>query len=116
MSGSTFGVTPKLPAQLIGISPIIVTKSGLTYTISLGSGASGAVTKAQWFEAVASLYNMNTLFVAVSVNANSAAWIQWYAGTTVAPNDAIATLTQSTFALNSSQIAALFALAATLPA
>ena len=116
MSGSTFAVTPKLPAQLIGISPIVVTKSGLSYTIALGSGATGAVTKAQWFEAVASLYNMNTLFAAVSVNANTAAWIQWYAGSTVAPNDAIALLTQTTFALNASQMSALFALAATLPA
>ena len=116
MSGSTFAVTPKLPAQLIGIPPIIVTKNGLSYTIALGSGAPGAVTKAQWFEAVASLYNMNSLFAAVSVNANTAAWIQWYAGSTVAPNDAIALLTQTTFALNASQMSALFALAATLPA
>ena len=116
MSGSTFAVTPKLPAQLIGISPIIVTKNGLSYTIALGSSAPGAVTKAQWFEAVASLYNMNSLFAAVSVNANTAAWIQWYAGSTVAPNDAIALLTQTTFALNASQMSALFALAATLPA
>ena len=116
MSGSTFAVTPKLPAQLIGISPIVVTKSGLTYTIALGSGTTGAVTKAQWFEAVAQLYNMNTLFSAVSANANSAAWIQWYAGSSVSPGDAISTLTMATFALNTSQIAALFALAATLPA
>ena len=56
------------------------------------------------------------LFAAVSVNANTAAWIQWYAGSTVAPNDAIALLTQTTFALNASQMSALFALAATLPA
>jgi len=116
MSGSTFAVTPKLPAQLIGISPIVVTKSGLSYTIALGSGAAGSVTKAQWFEAVASLYNMNALFTAVSVNANSAAWIQWYTDSTVAPNDAISMLTAATFALNTSQVAALFALAATLPA
>jgi hypothetical protein len=116
MSGATFSVTPKLPAQLIGVSPIVVTKNGLAYSISLGSGGVGTVTKAQWFEAVAQLYDMNALFAAVSANANLPAWIQWYAGTTVSPNDPIATLTQATFALSSPQIAALFALAATLPA
>jgi len=113
MSGVQFGVTPKLPAQITGVAPIVVTKSGLAYTISMGAPV-GSVTKRQWFEAVASLYNMNTLFVAVSANANDPAWIQWYAGYYVAPADYIANLTQATFALTAAQMTTLFTLAGTL--
>lgn len=116
MAGPTFGIAPKLPAQLIGISPIKVTKSGLSYTISLGGGTAGAVTKAQWFEAVAQLYNMNVLFAAISANANAPAWIQFYAGSSVAPGDALSTATEVAFALTAPQLSAVFALAATLPA
>ena len=116
MAGPTFAVTPKLPAQLIGIPPITVTKSGLSYTIALGAGSAGAVTKAQWFEAVAQLYNMNTLFSAIAADAGSAAWIQFYAGVSVSPGDALSSATEVALALTAPQLAALFALAATLPA
>ena len=114
MSGTKFGVTPQLPAQLTGIYPIVVTKAGLAYTIAFAAGLAGTVTKKQWFEAVALLYNMNTLFTAVSANANDPAWIQFYGGYGVKSGDALSTLTQTTFSLNSVQLAALFTLAATL--
>lgn len=113
MSGTRFGVTPQLPAQLTGVYPIVVTKSGLSYTIAFAAGLAGTVTKKQWFEAVALLYNMNTLFAAVAANANDPAWIQFYGGYGVTSGDALSTLTQTTFALTDLQLAALFALAAT---
>ena len=116
MSGSQFAVTPKLPATLIGVSPITVTKSGLTYTISFVTGGVGTVTRRQFFEAVAALYNMNTLFTAVSADANNAAWIEFYTSFSVAPGDPLALLTQSTFSLSSIQMNALFVYAATQPA
>lgn len=37
MAGVQLRVLPSFPAQVIGQSPIIVTKSGLVYTISFGS-------------------------------------------------------------------------------
>jgi len=114
MSGTKFGVTPQLPAQLVGVYPIVIAKSGLAYTISFASGIIGTVTKKQWFEAVATLYNMNTLFTAVSADANDPAWIQFYGGYGVTSGDALSTLTQTTFSLTSAQLAALFTLAATL--
>jgi hypothetical protein len=114
MSGTRFAVTPQLPAQITGIYPIVVTKSGLAYTIAFASGLVGTVTKKQWFEAVALLYNMNTLFTAVAADANDPAWIQFYGGYGVTSGDALSTLTKTTFALNDAQLAALFTLAATL--
>lgn len=114
MSGIKFGVSPQIPSQITGVYPIVVTKSGLSYIISYGSGLAGTVTRRQWFEAVATLYNMNTLFAAVSADANNAAWIQFYAGYGVTSGDALSTLTQTTFGLTSTQLSALFTLAATL--
>ena len=114
MSGTKFGVTPQLPAQLVGVYPIVVAKSGLAYTISFASGLVGTVTKKQWFEAIALLYNMNTLATAVNANMNDAASIQYYAGYGVTSGDALSKLTKSTFALTDAQLAALFTLAATL--
>lgn len=114
MSGISFAVTPSLPATLTGVYPIVVTKSGLSYTISLGGGSSGAVTRRQWFEAVAQLYNMNTLYTSISANANDPAWIEFYTAYSVVPGDTLALFTQATFALTSVQMNALFALAATL--
>ena len=114
MSGTKFAVTPQLPASIVGIFPIVVEKAGLAYTISFESGVAGTVTKKQWFEAVALLYDMNTLFTAVAADANDPAWIQFYGGYGVTSGDALSTLTQTTFTLTSVQLAALFALAATL--
>jgi len=113
MSGTQFAVTPKLPAQITGVAPIVVTKSGLAYTISLGAPV-GSVTKRQWFSAVATLYNLNTVLAAVNANANDPAWIQWNAGYTVAPADYVANITQSSLALTSLQMTNLFTLAGTL--
>lgn len=114
MSGTKFGVAPLLPAQITGIYPIVVAKSGLAYTISYGVGVTGTVTRRQWFEAVATLYDMNTLFTAVSADANTDAWIQFYAGYGVVSGDALSTLTQSTFSLTDVQLSAVFTLAASL--
>jgi hypothetical protein len=114
MSGTQFAVQPTLPAQLTGVYPIVVTKSGLAYTISYGTGVAGTVTRKQWFEAVAALYNMNTLYAAVNADQNNSATIQYYSGYGVAPGDALALLTQSTFSLNATQMSALFTYAGTL--
>jgi hypothetical protein len=117
MSGTRFGVTPQLPAQITGTYPIVVTKSGLAYVISFGYAPLAAtVTRRQWFSAVAQLYNMNTLATAVNADMNVAASIQYYAGYGVTPSDDLATLTKSTFALTDAQMEALFTLAATKPA
>lgn len=117
MSGTRFGVTPQLPAQITGVYPIVVTKAGLAYTISFGYAPLAAtVTRRQWFSAVAQLYNMNTLATAVNADMNDAAAIQYYAGYGVTPGDDLAILTQSTFALTDAQMEALFTLAATKPA
>ncbi len=113
MSGIKFGVTPQVPAQITGLYPIVVTKNGLAYSISFGY-ATGTVTRRQWFEAVAQLYNMNTLYAAVVADWNNAATIQFFAGYGVTPGDDLATFTQTALALTSGQIDALFALAATL--
>lgn len=114
MSGTVFAVQPTLPAQLTGTYPIVVTKTGLTYNIAWAMGSTGSVTKRQWFEAVATLYNMNTLYAAVMANAGDATWIQFQAGYTVEPGDLLATLTQTTFGLGAAQMSALFTLAVTL--
>lgn len=114
MSGVKFGVSPQIPAQITGVYPITVTKSGLSYVIAYGTGVTGTVTRRQWFEAVATLYNMNTLYAAVVADWNAAATIQFFAGYGVTSGDALSTLTQTTFGLTSVQLAALFTLAATL--
>jgi hypothetical protein len=114
MAGSPFGVMPQIPAQITGTYPIVVTKSGLAYNISYGSGVAGTVTRRQWFEAVAALYNMNTLFAAVAADMNDPATIQFYAGYGVTSGDALFNLTQTTFVLNATQMAALLAYAANL--
>ena len=111
MSGISFGVTPQIPAQITGTFPIVVTKSGLSYVISFGY-ATGTVTKRQWFEAIADLYDMNTLYTAVSADYNNGASIQFIAGYGVTPGDDLALLTQSTFSLDATQMDALFLLAA----
>jgi hypothetical protein len=115
MSGFHFAVTPTIPAQITGVYPIVVTKSGLAYQISFAY-TTGTVTRRQWFAAVAQLYNMNTLATAVNADMNDPASIQYYAGYGVASGDALATLTKSTFALTDAQMEALFTLAATKPA
>jgi hypothetical protein len=114
MAGSPFGVQPQIPAQITGVYPIVVTKSGLAYQIAYGVGQAGTVTRRQWFEAIATLYNMNTLFAAVAADMNDPATIQFYAGYGVTSGDDLSNLTQTTFALNATQLAALFTLAATL--
>jgi hypothetical protein len=113
MSGTRFGVTPQLPAQITGIYPIVVSKAGLAYTISFGYDV-GTVTRRQWFEAVAQLYNMNTLATSVNADMNNAASIQYYAGYGVTPGDALSALTKTSLGLNDAQLSALFTLAATL--
>ena len=115
MSGSTFAVTPKLPAMLQGTFPIVVTKSGLSYTISYGGAPAGSVTLRQFISAVAILYNLNPLFAAINANANDASFIQFYTGGLVAPGDPIVVLATTVFALTAGQASALFTLAATLP-
>lgn len=114
MSGSKFGVTPKLPAQLTGTYPIVVTKSGLSYNISFGSSAD-TVSKRQWFGAVATLYNMATLFAAITADPSQPVWWQFYGGSNVQPGDPLALQTQTTFSLSATQMTNLFNLAATLP-
>ena len=114
MAGSTFGVMPQIPAQITGVYPIVVTKSGLAYQIAYGTSVAGTVTRRQWFEAVATLYNMNTLYAAVAADWNNAASIQFYAGYGVTSGDALSNLTQTTFALTATQLSALFTLAASL--
>ena len=116
MSGVPFAVTPKLPAMLTGTFPIIVTKSGLNYNISYNNTLPGSTTRRQFFEAVSTLYNMNTLYTAVNSNANDPSWIQFYTSNFIAPGDPLAVLTQATFSLSAVQMAALFNLAASLPA
>ncbi len=113
MSGTRFGVTPQLPAQITGVYPIVVSKSGLAYTISFGY-AVGTVTRRQWFEAVAQLYNMNTLATSINADMNVPASIQYYAGYGVTPGDALAVFTKAALGLNDAQVSALFTLAATL--
>ena len=114
MAGSPFGVQPQIPAQITGTYPIVVTKSGLAINIAYGTGVAGTVTRRQWFEAVAALYNMNTLFAAVAADMNDPATIQFYAGYGVTTGDALYLLTQTTFALNVTQMSALLAYAANL--
>lgn len=114
MSGTRFGVTPQIPAQIVGIYPIIIEKDGLAYTITYATGVAGTVTRKQWFEAIAQLYDMDTLATAVNADMNTAASIQFYAGYGVTSGDALSTLTQSTFALSAGQLEALFTFAATL--
>lgn len=115
MAGSSFGVTPQIPAQITGTYPITVTKTGLAYNIAYGTGVTGTVTRRQWFEAItASGYNMNTLYAAVVADWNDAATQQFFAGYGVTSGDDLSNLTQSTFALNATQLAALFTLAVTL--
>ncbi len=109
-----FAVTPKLPAQLTGTLPIIVTKTGLSYNISYSSAVAGSVTRRQMFDAVATLYNMNTLYAAVPMNANDPIWTEFWAGTMVAPGDTLALFIQTTFALTDAQMTTLFALAGTM--
>jgi len=113
MSGTKFGVTPLLPAQITGIYPIVVDKSGLSYTISFGY-ETGTVTRRQWFEAVAQLYNMNTLATAVNADMNDPASIQYYAGYGVTPGDDLSAFTKTALGINDVQLSALFTLAATL--
>jgi hypothetical protein len=115
MTGFPFAVTPTIPAQITGVYPIVVNKSGLAYQISFGY-QTGTVTRRQWFAAVAQLYNMNTLATAVNADMNDPASIQYYAGYGVSPADDLANLTQTTFALTDVQMEALFTLAATKPA
>jgi hypothetical protein len=74
-----------------------------------------AVSRRQYFTAVAQLGNMDTLFAAVSAEVNSPAWIEFNSTTLIEPGDVLATLTQSVFGWSDAQMAALFQLAATLP-
>jgi hypothetical protein len=113
MSGNVFSVSPQVPAEITGVYPIVVTKSGLAYEIAYGTGVSGTVTRRQWFSAVAISYNMNTLFAAVAADMNDPATIQFYAGYGVTTGDALSNLTQTTFGLSATQLAALYTLAAT---
>jgi hypothetical protein len=114
MSGTSFAVQPTLPAQLTGVYPIVITKAGLSYTISYAAGVPGTVTRRQWLSAVAALYNGNTLFASINANANDPAFIQYYAGYGVAPGDVLALKTQTVFGLTAIQMSALFTYAATL--
>ena len=103
------------PTQMVALQDSITGVWSYIPASSLSSApSSGSVTKRQWFEAVASLYNMNTLLSAVTANANNAAWIQFNAGAIVISGDPLSTLTQSVFGLSGAQLAALFTLAATL--
>lgn len=115
MSGQVFSVVPRLPAQLTGTYPIIVTKSGLAYNISLAATTNAYVTRRQWFEAIAILYDMNTLYLAVVADANNPVWIDFWSITYVVPGDALSAFTQTVFGLSDAQLAAVFTLAATQP-
>lgn len=111
MSGNKWGVSPKLPVTITGTSPIVVTKSGLSYNISYGAG--GSVTRRQWFLAVAQIYDMSTLLTAVNADPSDPVWAQFNAGTVVLPGDVLADFTQTTFGLNDVQMQQLFAVAIT---
>lgn len=73
------------------------------------------VTRQQFFSAVASLYNMTTLYAAVPADVNDPIWIEFNSATKIAEGDTVAVFTQSTFGLSAAQMTALFTLAETLP-
>lgn len=116
MSGQVFSVVPRLPAQLTGTYPIVVTKSGLAYNISLAAAVNPYVTRRQWFSAIAAFYDMNTVYLAVPANPNSQAWIDFWSASNVVPGESLAVLTKTALGLSDAQLAALFTYAATLPA
>ena len=108
----TIGIAP---TQMVALQDSITGVWSTVPASTLISGESSqGVTRRQWFAAVASLYNMNTLFSAVPANANNPTWIQFYTSEFVISGDPISTLTQTVFSLSSAQLAALFTLAATL--
>jgi hypothetical protein len=73
----------------------------------------GSVTRRQFFSALAASNLMQTVESGIPGNANNAVYIEWMAGLTITPNDALAQNVQSTLGYSPAQMAALFALAAT---
>lgn len=116
MSGTKWGVTPKIPAQITGSYPIIVTKTGLSYNISFATVGT-YVSKRQFFGAVSTLYSMTTLFASVTSNPEGAAWWQFYGGSFVqnSATDPIYALTKTTFSLSTAEMDNIFTVASGLP-
>ena len=97
------------------VNQLIVDINAILLAYGVVPPSATAVTRRQYFGAVATLYNMNTLYVTgVPANANDPAWIEFWAQPFVTPKDALATVTQSSLALTDPQMTALFAYARTL--
>jgi len=73
------------------------------------------VSKQQFLGAVSATADMNTLYAALSADANDPAWIQFVSAVCISDSDALALLAQTTFGWSAGDLANVFSLAATLP-
>ena len=94
MSNIQLKVLPQFPAQVIGVAPIVVVKSGLTYTISL-SGTSGFVQVNQVKQWLASLSLFDTIAATIPGAPQNALNIAWNGG---GPTETTGPLLTSIFA------------------
>lgn len=114
MSGIQFKALPQFPAQVLGIPPIVVTKSGLTYTLSYNAlVASLSVVQVKQQLNVLGLFNTVNAAIPVSVtsNVNQA----WNSGGFTQIGGPLLTFIFTTISYNAAQQATFNAAAAVLP-
>jgi hypothetical protein len=76
MSGNLFKALPQFPAQVSGIAPIVVTKSGLTYTISY-SAAAGQLSVVQIKQQLVAISQFDTILATIPGDPKSAVKQIW---------------------------------------
>lgn len=111
MSGVQLKVLPQFPAQVTGVAPIVVTKTGLSYTISFNQlVASLAV--AQVKQKLVADGTFDTVLNSISGDPRTAVNQVWTSGGFTQTGGPLLTAIFTTLALNASQQAAFIAAAA----
>lgn len=114
MSGNQFAVIPRFPAQVTGVAPIVVTKAGLTYTISFNQLV-GTLAVPQIKQQLVAIGQFDTIAAAIPGDPKSAVNEIWAGNGPTQITGPLLALIYATLGYNAGQQATFNAAAALFP-
>ena len=114
MSNIQLKVLPQFPAQVRGVAPIVVTKSGLTYTISYNALVS-QLAVSQIKQQLVAISQFDTILATIPADPKSAVMEIWTGGGFTQIAGPLLTSIFATLGYNASQQATFIAAAALFP-
>lgn len=102
-----------LPNDLINVINTLINEINANFQ-AVGFIFPGAVTRRQFFSALAASNLMPTVVAGIPGNTNDPIYIQFISGLSVTPGDTLATNVQTTLGYTAVQMTAIFALASSL--